>query len=78
MIRIRVLSSSSSAACYLDNIEITLPKGTTDIKPIIGVHEAEDYNGQLYNLSGQRIGNGYKGLVIKNGKKIVMKKEGLH
>ena len=78
MIRIRVLSSSSSAACYLDNIEITLPKGTTDIKPIIGVHEAEDYNGQLYNLSGQRIGNGYKGLVIKNGEKIVMKKEGLH
>lgn len=26
-----------------------------------------------YNLSGQRVGNGYKGIVICNGKKIVRK-----
>ena len=26
---------------------------------------------KLYNLSGQRVGNGYKGLVIVNGKKVV-------
>ena len=28
---------------------------------------------QHYNLSGQRVGNGYKGIVIVNGKKIVIK-----
>ena len=27
----------------------------------------------IYNLSGQRVGQGYKGLVIQNGKKIVIK-----
>ena len=29
--------------------------------------------GRTYNISGQRVGSGYKGLVIKNGKKIIMK-----
>ena len=30
-------------------------------------------NNAIYNLSGQKVGAGYKGLVIKNGKKYVMK-----
>lgn len=29
--------------------------------------------GRTYNISGQRVGSSYKGLVIKNGKKIIMK-----
>jgi len=30
-------------------------------------------NGAIYNLSGQRVNNSYKGLVIKNGQKYVVK-----
>jgi hypothetical protein len=30
-------------------------------------------NGQLYNLAGQRVDKGYKGLNIINGKKVVIK-----
>lgn len=30
-------------------------------------------NGAIYNLAGQKVENGYKGLVIKNGKKFVNK-----
>ena len=30
-------------------------------------------NGQIYNLAGQRVDNSYKGLVIKNGKKVLQK-----
>ena len=30
-------------------------------------------NGYTYNLSGQRVGPDYKGIVIKNGKKYVIK-----
>ena len=26
-----------------------------------------------YNLAGQRVGHDYKGLIIKNGKKIIVK-----
>ena len=29
--------------------------------------------GVAYNLAGQRVANGYKGLVIKNGKKYIIK-----
>jgi hypothetical protein len=27
----------------------------------------------MYNLNGQRVGQGYKGLVIQNGKKMIIK-----
>ena len=30
-------------------------------------------NGAIYNLSGQRVNNSFKGLVIKNGQKFVIK-----
>ena len=30
-------------------------------------------NNATYNLSGQRVGNGYKGIVIQNGKKTIIK-----
>ena len=30
-------------------------------------------NGTRYNLAGQRVNNSYKGIVIENGKKFVVK-----
>jgi hypothetical protein len=40
----------------------------------ISVAKAEkNGNGLVYNLAGQRVGKDYKGLVIKNGKKFVIK-----
>ncbi|MBP3214180.1 MAG: hypothetical protein J6M19_05010 [Bacteroidaceae bacterium] len=35
--------------------------------------EAGKANDAIYNMAGQRVGNGYKGIVIKNGKKILVK-----
>ena len=35
--------------------------------------DGESGSEQRFNLSGQRVGNGYKGIVIVNGKKIVIK-----
>ena len=40
---------------------------------INNVNVAENANGAIYNLAGQKVANNYKGLVIKNGKKVVMK-----
>lgn len=50
--------------------EIVWSDGTTGIKP---VKVAESKNAPLYNLKGQRVNSDYKGLVIKNGKKYVVK-----
>lgn len=44
--------------------------GTTGIK---AVKVAESENAPIYNLKGQRVNSSYKGLVIKNGKKFVVK-----
>jgi hypothetical protein len=28
-------------------------------------------SGYIYNLSGQRVGAGYKGIIVKNGRKLI-------
>ena len=45
-------------------------EGSTGITAIPSV--AAD-NGDVYNLSGQRVGHNYRGIIIKNGKKIIRK-----
>ena len=34
---------------------------------------AAEFNGAIYNVAGQQVTKSYKGLVIKNGKKVVQK-----
>lgn len=52
-------------------LSFTFGGSTTEIKGI--ATEQAQQEGLLYNLAGQRIDNGYKGLVIKNGKKFMAK-----
>ena len=59
--------------------------GTNQICAIINVYAADAtgiesivssikvLDGAIYNLSGQKVGNDYKGIVIKNGRKYLMK-----
>lgn len=42
--------------------------GIADVKA-----EAVKADAQMYNLAGQKVGKGYKGIVIKNGKKMILK-----
>jgi len=44
---------------------------TTGISKIESANVAKD--GKCFNLAGQQVGKGYKGIVIKNGKKMVIK-----
>ena len=44
------------------------PTGISAVKAAAAVQ-----NGTIYNLAGQVVNRGYKGLVIINGKKVVMK-----
>ena len=49
-----------------------------DINGIEGVtigdsKSSDSENAPMYNLSGQRVGKNYKGIVIKNGKKMIVK-----
>lgn len=42
--------------------------GIADVKA-----ETVKVDAQMYNLAGQKVGKGYKGIVIKNGKKMILK-----
>lgn len=40
---------------------------------ILGISESENELGNTYNVAGQRVGNNYKGIVIRNGRKYIEK-----
>ena len=68
---------------YLKNITVPsgakffLPTGDEEGEETDGIKSVQGsrftVNGEAYNLSGQRVGKDYKGIVIVNGKKIVRK-----
>lgn len=60
---------ASSGAKFLS---FTFGEETTGINGITA-SDAEQNGTALYNLAGQRVAKGYKGLVIKNGKKYLVK-----
>ena len=45
--------------------------GTTGISTV--KTQVKDNDNTIYNLNGQRVGTDYKGIVIKNGKKVIVK-----
>ena len=61
---------SGTGNIMIYSIEIAPAEGTG----ISTVKAAADTaNGAIYNLAGQKVAEGYKGIAIKNGKKVVMK-----
>ena len=63
-----VANSANSAKFYSLGDHSGSTTGITSVK-----NEAAGNNAPMYNLAGQSVDKGYKGIVIKNGKKIVLK-----
>ena len=59
-----------SGKCHIDNVKFICTEPATGIDEIIS-DEASD--GPAYNLMGVPVSAGYRGIVIKNGKKIFVK-----
>ena len=82
---ITVTGVTSDIAVIVTDGKFTMPADAVSVNATFkeatptGISSIE--NGQLtidndapaYNLAGQKVGKGYKGIVIKNGKKVVMK-----
>ena len=66
-----------NSAVYLYSIDIytyqNLPEPPETIVGIEGVKDNKAESAVIYNLAGQRVDNNYKGIVIKNGKKVLVK-----
>lgn len=65
---LEVAKSASSVKCFSLGDHSGSTTGITSVK-----NEAAGNNAPMYNLAGQLVDKGYKGIVIKNGKKIVLK-----
>ena len=65
---LEVANSASLAKFYSLGDLSGSTTGITSVK-----NEAAGNNAPMYNLAGQSVDKGYKGIVIKNGKKIVLK-----
>lgn len=65
---LEVANSASSAKYFSLGDHSGSTTGITSVK-----NEAAGNNAPMYNLAGQLVDKGYKGIVIKNGKKIVLK-----
>lgn len=65
---LEVANSASSVKCFSLGDHSGSTTGITSVK-----NEAAGNNAPMYNLAGQLVDKGYKGIVIKNGKKIVLK-----
>lgn len=65
---LEVANSANSAKFYSLGDHSGSTTGITSVK-----NEAAGNNAPMYNLAGQSVDKGYKGIVIKNGKKIVLK-----
>ena len=66
------MGTDTETAQFLRYYKIVFTKSSeTGIDTIKTAEKAND--GVIFNLAGQKVANNYKGLVIKNGKKVVMK-----
>lgn len=72
------LSYNSDNVCFScynapqENIQIYRLSSSTGIKNV-ELAQSEKANGRMFNLAGQQVDKGYKGIVIVNGKKILKK-----
>ncbi len=55
--------------CNIDNVKFTC----TDVDGIDDVTDDDAATGDSYGLSGQQVGKGYKGIVVRDGKKVILK-----
>ncbi len=71
-IQFAMRSSTATADCYIDDIEVTFPdSGGSAIQSITAPDAAQP--AVTYDLQGRRVDANYRGIVIRNGKKVVIK-----
>ena len=64
-------TNKGTQLCFVVVLDIATDETVTGISAVKTIANVE--NNELYNIAGQRVANGYKGLVVKNGKKMIQK-----
>ena len=70
-LQLKMLATSGQAVAYIDDITVSLGNATSGICDAISERATTT---DAYNLSGQRVANGYRGIVVRDGKKLVQRR----
>ena len=66
-------SNNASAVCYVDNIKVVLEDPNSIATGIVDVNRETVADDRCYNLNGQRVSPDTKGIIIRNGKKFIVR-----
>jgi hypothetical protein len=72
-ITVNVAADNSYYEFQMPAKNVTITATFSPVSGISNVTAAKAENGARYNLAGQKVNAGYKGLVIMNGQKVVLK-----
>ncbi|MDE6807553.1 MAG: hypothetical protein K2I98_03725, partial [Prevotella sp.] len=64
---------SGTGNIMVSSIEITPAKDEDDPTGINTINAEANGNAASFNLAGQKVSEAYKGIIVKNGKKVMMK-----
>lgn len=70
-VQVEMLATSTSAVLYVDDFSITFDKDASE--DIASVRTNSTSGGAAYNMAGQRVSGAYRGLVVRDGRKYIVK-----
>ena len=68
-IQIFVQGGNAATVAHIDDITVSIKDDDANTDAIESIQVAHRDNSQTYNLNGQKVGNHYRGIIIRNGKK---------
>ena len=72
-IQIFVQGGNAATVAHIDDITVSIKDDDANTDAIESIQVAHRDNSQIYNLNGQKVGNHYRGITIRNGKKHLMR-----
>ena len=72
-IQILVQGINPATVGHIDDITVSIKDSDMNTDAIESIQVAHRDNSQTYNLNGQKVGNHYRGIIIRNGKKHLMR-----
>ncbi len=71
-VTVQSVSENGALSAVSNSVTITQSTGIVDMETM-GGDELRPADGKYYNLNGQRVGRNYKGIIIVNGRKVVVR-----
>jgi hypothetical protein len=72
-LQILVQGVNAATVGHIDDITVSIKDDDANTDAVESIQVVYRNNSQTYNLNGQKVGNHYRGITIRNGKKHLMR-----